>query len=51
MQKSWRAELFKMMAGVDMIHVPYPRRGAAPSETQMRSITVVRFVPFTRSQD
>jgi protein-L-isoaspartate(D-aspartate) O-methyltransferase len=23
----------------------------APSETRMRSITLVRFVPFTRSQD
>ena len=40
-------ELFKMMAGVDMVHVPY--RGAAPALTDLIGGQVqVYFIPATR---
>ena len=41
-------ELFKMMAGVDMVHVPY--RGAGPALTDLIAGQVqVMFVPPRRS--
>jgi len=36
-------ELFKMMAGVEMVHVPY--RGGAPAVTAGRSLRCCAFLP------